>query len=179
MARRRGDQTFSQEQLDTWGTNGTGTGTRNLGGPLFDGIGKRTLWVGDDGASGAASSLNLVLNTWVIALTHGVGEALALAKALDVDPAHFVDVVTGGPMDNGYFPMESKAILRSPTARRWLWVQLNLLLEAAKSLVLGVWGGCHAQSYESREMRLPPPAIRPQSRVSELPQVIAGYVPEG
>ncbi|MEO3927707.1 hypothetical protein ABGB07_28135 [Micromonosporaceae bacterium B7E4] len=26
------DQTFSQEQLDTWGTNGTGTGTRNLAG---------------------------------------------------------------------------------------------------------------------------------------------------
>ncbi|MDG4791767.1 NAD(P)-dependent oxidoreductase [Micromonospora sp. WMMD1102] len=79
--------------------------------PLFDAIGKRTLWVGDDGASGAASRLKLVLNTWVLALTHGVGEALALARALDVDPAHFVDVVTGGPMDNGYFQLKSKVIL--------------------------------------------------------------------
>lgn len=79
--------------------------------PLFDAIGKRTLWVGDDGASGAASRLKLVLNTWVVALTHGVGEALALAKGLGVDPAHFVDVVTGGPMDNGYFQLKSAAIL--------------------------------------------------------------------
>ncbi|ROP34948.1 NAD(P)-dependent oxidoreductase [Saccharothrix texasensis] len=79
--------------------------------PLFDAIGKRTLWVGDDGASGAASRLKLVLNTWVIALTHGVGESLALAKGLGVDPAHFVDVVTGGPMDNGYFQLKSAAVL--------------------------------------------------------------------
>jgi 3-hydroxyisobutyrate dehydrogenase len=79
--------------------------------PLFDTIGQRTLWVGDDGASGAASRLKLVLNTWVVALTHGVGEALALAKGLDVDPRHFVDVVSGGPMDNGYFQGKSAAIL--------------------------------------------------------------------
>jgi 3-hydroxyisobutyrate dehydrogenase len=81
--------------------------------PLFDTIGKRTLWVGDDGRSGAASRLKLVLNTWVIALTHGVGEALALAEGLGVDPKHFVDVVTGGPMDNGYFQAKSAAILKN------------------------------------------------------------------
>jgi 3-hydroxyisobutyrate dehydrogenase len=79
--------------------------------PLFDAIGKRTLWVGDDGESGAASRLKLVLNTWVIALTHGVGEALALAKGLGVAPEHFIDVVSGGPMDNGYFQGKSAAII--------------------------------------------------------------------
>lgn len=76
--------------------------------PLFDAIGKRTLWV--DGAEGAASRLKLVLNTWVVALTHGVGESLALAKGLDVDPQLFLDVVTGGPMDCGYFQAKSAAI---------------------------------------------------------------------
>lgn len=84
---------------------------RELVQPLFDAIGKRTLWVGDDGAAGAASRLKLVLNTWVVALTHGVGEALALARGLEVDPKHFVDVVAGGPMDNGYFQAKSAAIL--------------------------------------------------------------------
>ena len=79
--------------------------------PLFDAIGKRTLWVADDGESGAASRLKLVLNTWVIALTHGVGEALALAQGLGVDPRHFVDVVSGGPMDSGYFQGKSAAVL--------------------------------------------------------------------
>jgi len=50
---------------------------RELVQPLFDAIGKRTVWVDTDGASGAASRLKLVLNTWVIALTHGIGESLA------------------------------------------------------------------------------------------------------
>jgi 3-hydroxyisobutyrate dehydrogenase len=79
--------------------------------PIFDAIGKRTLWVDDDGAAGAASRLKLVLNTWIIALTHGVGEALALAKGLGVDPWQFIDVVSGGPMDNGFFQTKSAAIL--------------------------------------------------------------------
>lgn len=79
--------------------------------PVFDAIGKRTLWVADDGGSGAASRLKLVLNTWVIALTHGVGEALALAEGLGVDPKHFIEVVSGGPMDNGYFQGKSAAVV--------------------------------------------------------------------
>jgi 3-hydroxyisobutyrate dehydrogenase len=79
--------------------------------PIFDAIGSRTLWVGEDGTTGAASRLKLVLNTWVVALTNGVGEALALAKQLGVDPQNFVGVVAGGPMDNGFFQGKSAAIL--------------------------------------------------------------------
>ncbi|MCP2169577.1 NAD(P)-dependent oxidoreductase [Goodfellowiella coeruleoviolacea] len=79
--------------------------------PVFDAIGKRTLWVSEDGESGASSRLKLVLNTWVIAMTHGVGETLALARGLDVDPGHVLDVITGGPMDNAYFQGKSAAIL--------------------------------------------------------------------
>lgn len=79
--------------------------------PLFDTIGKRTLWVSQDSRTGAASRLKLVLNTWVITLTHGVGEALALARGLQVDPELFMDAVAGGPMDSGYFRAKSAAIL--------------------------------------------------------------------
>ncbi|MFI8966893.1 NAD(P)-dependent oxidoreductase [Streptomyces sp. NPDC053493] len=79
--------------------------------PLFDLVGARTVWVGEDGASGAASRLKLVLNVWVGALTHGVGEALALAGRLGVDPEHFVDVVSGGPLDSGFFQGKSAAVL--------------------------------------------------------------------
>ncbi|MEU8887614.1 NAD(P)-dependent oxidoreductase [Streptomyces sp. NPDC048442] len=79
--------------------------------PLFDTIGSRTVWIGEDPATGAASRLKLVLNTWVVALTNGVGEALSLAKGLGVDPQHFVDAVTGGPLDSGYFQGKSAAVL--------------------------------------------------------------------
>lgn len=77
--------------------------------PVFDAIGKRTLWVAVQ--PGASSRLKLALNNWAFALTHGLAESLALAKGLGVDPALVVDVVTGGPMDSGYFQAKAAAIL--------------------------------------------------------------------
>ncbi|TEA72318.1 NAD(P)-dependent oxidoreductase [Allopusillimonas ginsengisoli] len=77
--------------------------------PVFDAIGKRTLWVAEQ--PGASSRLKLALNNWAFALTHGLAESLALATGLGVDPALVVDVVTGGPMDSGYFQAKTAAIL--------------------------------------------------------------------
>lgn len=77
--------------------------------PVFDAIGKRTLWLGEQ--PGSSSRLKLALNSWAFALTHGLAESLALAKGLGVDPALVVDVVTAGPMDSGYFQAKAAAIL--------------------------------------------------------------------
>ncbi|WP_370538742.1 NAD(P)-dependent oxidoreductase [Ideonella sp.] len=77
--------------------------------PVFDAIGKRTLWVSEQ--TGSSSRLKLALNSWAFALTHGLAESLALAKGLGVDAALVVDVVTGGPMDSGYFQAKAAAIL--------------------------------------------------------------------
>ncbi|NML27579.1 NAD(P)-dependent oxidoreductase [Zoogloea dura] len=77
--------------------------------PVFDAIGKRTVWVSE--RPGASSRLKLALNNWAFALNHGLAESLALAKGLGIDPALVVDVVTGGPMDNGYFQTKAAAIL--------------------------------------------------------------------
>ncbi len=77
--------------------------------PVFDAIGKRTLWVSEQ--TGASSRLKLALNSWAFALTHGLAESLSLAAGLGIDPRLVVDVVTGGPMDNGYFQMKAAAIL--------------------------------------------------------------------
>ncbi|MFU2048818.1 NAD(P)-dependent oxidoreductase [Bordetella hinzii] len=77
--------------------------------PVFDAIGKRTLWVSEQ--TGVSSRLKLALNNWAFALTHGLAESLVLAKGLGVDPALVVDVVTGGPMDSGYFQAKAAAIL--------------------------------------------------------------------
>jgi 3-hydroxyisobutyrate dehydrogenase len=79
--------------------------------PVFGAIGARTIWTSEDATSGAASKLKLVANSWVLTLTQGTAEALALAKGLDVDPRVFLDLVAGGPLDSGYLKAKSAAIL--------------------------------------------------------------------
>ncbi|WP_042472584.1 NAD(P)-dependent oxidoreductase [Bacillus ndiopicus] len=82
---------------------------RKLIEPIFDAIGKRTVWVSEE--PGASSRLKLALNSWVFALTNGVAESLSLAKELGIDPALVIDVVTGGPMDSPFFQQKAQAIL--------------------------------------------------------------------
>lgn len=79
--------------------------------PVFDAIGTRTLWVGEDGGDGAATRLKLVLNSWVLTVTHGTAEALALAKGLGVDPQRFLDTLEGGPLDMGYLRAKAGILL--------------------------------------------------------------------
>ncbi|MCT9143060.1 NAD(P)-dependent oxidoreductase [Streptomyces violarus] len=79
--------------------------------PVFDAVGARTVWTGEDGAAGGATRLKLVANSWVLAVTAAAGEALALAKALDVDPHGFFDLVAGGPLDMGYLRAKSELVL--------------------------------------------------------------------
>lgn len=88
-------------------------GPREVRGPLapvLDAVGSRTLWVGDE--PGAATRLKLVCNSWVLTVTHGVAEALALAEGLGVDPQDFLDAVAGGPLDMGYLRAKA-ALIRS------------------------------------------------------------------
>ncbi|MDI1456875.1 NAD(P)-dependent oxidoreductase [Streptomyces sp. ATE26] len=79
--------------------------------PVFDAVGVRTVWTGEDGAAGSASRLKLVANSWVLAVTAAAGEALALAKALDVDPHDFFGLIEGGPLDMGYLRAKSALVL--------------------------------------------------------------------
>ncbi|MBZ4017971.1 NAD(P)-dependent oxidoreductase [Streptomyces purpurogeneiscleroticus] len=78
---------------------------------VFGIVGQRTLWAGEDGASGAGSRLKLVANSWVLTIVNGAGEALALAEGLGVDPRDFLDAVAGGPLDVPYLQMKSQLIL--------------------------------------------------------------------
>lgn len=79
--------------------------------PVFDAVGARTVWTGEDGAEGSATRLKLVANSWVLAVTNAVGETLALAKALGVDPQNFFDATAGGPLDMGYLRAKSALVL--------------------------------------------------------------------
>ncbi|MEU7657293.1 NAD(P)-dependent oxidoreductase [Streptomyces lincolnensis] len=79
--------------------------------PVFEAVGARTVWTGEDGAAGSATRLKLVANSWVLAATAAAGEVLALSKALDVDPNGFFDLIEGGPLDMGYLRAKSALVL--------------------------------------------------------------------
>ncbi len=45
--------------------------------PVFDAVGRRTMWVGE---AGAGSRLKLVTNAWLVSVVEGVAETVALAR---------------------------------------------------------------------------------------------------
>ncbi|WP_190217980.1 NAD(P)-dependent oxidoreductase [Streptomyces griseosporeus] len=79
--------------------------------PVLDAIGARTVWTGEDGAEAGATRLKLVANSWVLAATAATGEALALSKALGVDPQRFFELIAGGPLDMGYLHAKADLVL--------------------------------------------------------------------
>jgi 3-hydroxyisobutyrate dehydrogenase len=76
--------------------------------PVFEPIAERVLWVG---AAGAGSRLKLVVNSWVLALTAAVGEAMALASALELDPRLLFAAIEGQATDSPYARTKAEAAL--------------------------------------------------------------------
>jgi 3-hydroxyisobutyrate dehydrogenase len=84
------------------------TSCRDRAQPVFDAIGSRTTWVGE---GTEASRLKLVMNSWVLALTTAIGEAMAFAEGLGLDPKLFLESIAGGPLDVTYAHAKGGAIL--------------------------------------------------------------------
>lgn len=84
--------------------------------PVFDAVGSRTIWVGEEPGDG--HKLKLVVNSYVATVMAGVAQAMALAESLELDPQLFLDAVGGGPLDSAYVQLKGKAILADefPTA---------------------------------------------------------------
>lgn len=72
--------------------------------PLFDAVGSRTLRLGE---AGNGTRLKLAVNTWVLAVTEGTAESIALAEALGLDPHRVIDALDGGGLDLPYFRMKA------------------------------------------------------------------------
>jgi len=68
--------------------------------PVFGAVGARTVELGD--AAGASTRMKLVLNAWLLALIEGLGESVALAEGLGVDPEAFLEIIDGGPLGPPY-----------------------------------------------------------------------------
>jgi 3-hydroxyisobutyrate dehydrogenase len=67
--------------------------------PVFEALGRKTLWLGE---AGAGSRLKLACNAWVLTLTAGVAQSIALCRALGVDPQGFFEAIDGGPLASLY-----------------------------------------------------------------------------
>jgi 3-hydroxyisobutyrate dehydrogenase len=76
--------------------------------PIFDALGAKTIWVGE---AGAGTRLKMVANSWVLTVTEGTAETLALAEGLGLDPQLFLDAIEGGTLDLPYLRIKSKAIM--------------------------------------------------------------------
>jgi 3-hydroxyisobutyrate dehydrogenase len=75
--------------------------------PVFDALGKKTLWLG---AAGAGSRLNLACTAWVLMLTAGTAQSIALAREFGVDPQQFFAAIDGGPLANAYAELKGSAM---------------------------------------------------------------------
>jgi 3-hydroxyisobutyrate dehydrogenase len=64
--------------------------------PVFDAIGRKTVWLGD---AGAGSRMKLAVNAYMSVLIEGAAEALELAQRLGIEPAKLEEAIEGGPLD--------------------------------------------------------------------------------
>jgi 3-hydroxyisobutyrate dehydrogenase len=81
--------------------------------PLFDVLGRETLWLG---RVGDGSRLKLALNNWLAVLVEGMAETLTLSSALGLDPVLFVETIAGGPLASTYATNKGNAMLKSDFA---------------------------------------------------------------
>jgi 3-hydroxyisobutyrate dehydrogenase len=81
--------------------------------PLFDAVGKRTIWVGE---AGAGSRLKVVVNAWLCAVVEGTAEMLRLAAALGLEPELALDAIEDGPLDAPYLRMKGEAMIKGDFA---------------------------------------------------------------
>jgi 3-hydroxyisobutyrate dehydrogenase len=76
--------------------------------PVFDAVGRRTMWVGE---AGAGTRLKLVTNAWIVSVVEGVAEAIALAQGLELDPELFLQAIDGGPLEAPYAKIKAQAMI--------------------------------------------------------------------
>jgi 3-hydroxyisobutyrate dehydrogenase len=73
--------------------------------PFFDAVAARTLRLGE---AGTGTRLKLAVNAWVLVVTEGTAETVALAESLGLDPNLVLEAVGGGGLDLPYMRMKAK-----------------------------------------------------------------------
>jgi 3-hydroxyisobutyrate dehydrogenase len=76
--------------------------------PLFDTIGRRTLWLEP---AGNGMRLKVSLNNWLVTQVEAAAETLALVETLGLDPHLLVDLMDDGPLGSPYAVAKANAML--------------------------------------------------------------------
>jgi 3-hydroxyisobutyrate dehydrogenase len=101
--------------------------------PVFDAIGAKTVRLGD---AGEGTRLKLVTNNWLLSLLVDLGETLAFAERIGVDPHSFLEAIDGGAVGSPYAQMKGPMMIERdfPTAfpLRLALKDMELVLEAAE-----------------------------------------------
>jgi len=75
---------------------------------VFEAIGQNVSWLGP---VGDGTRLKLVMNSWVLAVTASVAEAVALAEGLGLDPKLFLSTLQGTQLDTPYAHLKGQAMI--------------------------------------------------------------------
>ena len=81
--------------------------------PAFDAMGAKTVWLGDE--AGPASAMKLVANSWVATITAGTAQGVEQARAFGLDPARFLETISGGAADSPYLQTKGTAMIEGRT----------------------------------------------------------------
>ena len=76
---------------------------------LFDAISSQVMWLADE--PGAGTRLKLTVNLWIMNLVENLAETFALAEAIGLDPALFLEAIQGRSMDSPYAHLKGEKIL--------------------------------------------------------------------
>ncbi|HEY3924640.1 MAG TPA: NAD(P)-dependent oxidoreductase [Acidothermaceae bacterium] len=102
--------------------------------PVFDAIGARTIWLDN---VGEASKLKLVVNSWVLAVSAAIAEAIALAEGLGLDPQLFLETIKGSATDNPFLQMKGQATIDRNFAPSFptdgAYKDIKLILDASQA----------------------------------------------
>jgi 3-hydroxyisobutyrate dehydrogenase len=79
-------------------------------GPLFDVLGRRTIWVGP---VGSGSKLKLVANTWLALAAEAVNVSVAFAHQLGLETESVIDALGDGPLVSPWQAAKLERIARS------------------------------------------------------------------
>jgi 3-hydroxyisobutyrate dehydrogenase len=77
--------------------------------PVFGALGAKTLRVGE---AGMGSRLKMAGNAWLLMVTAGAAQSIALARGLGLDPDSFLSAIEGGPMDLPYAHLKGANMMK-------------------------------------------------------------------